>query len=447
MIRTIQADGFRSLHGFSLRLSPGLNVLVGANGSGKTNIIAFLGFISKLTAKGLSAAISAYGGSGSVFRKIGRIDYENRLIGKVTGYVPCPGASEEASKPFSQNLVYSFSFEIALSDDRESVHFVQQSLKLSYVSKSTKVFSKTTGEWGLDITQRVKKEGEWTITVNAMAHSFEEIATRWTKRPVEEIALDRTAEDRPLVLCALDFLPSPYAIPLLEDFRRGLVFNPHPRAIRKPEDSAKLPGVDSDGSGLSASLFALKRKRKRQPMSLARRVQTGTDFPFSTVVPLSRLIEYFQLAYPDLAELDVSNDTFQNIIRVRVTIDGPDKTQIPLAALSDGTLKWMSFVTAILTNRRVLAVEEPENYIHPAVQREAVRIIRDHVGDKRPVIVSTHSETVINSVHPNELIIVETVSGRTVARRIRRPQAVLDQINRTGFGLAFYFNSGVLEDA
>ena len=111
MIRTIEVSGFRSLENFRLDLIPGLNVLVGANGSGKTNIIAFLGFVSQLASKGLSTAISSYGGSGSVFRKVGRVEYESRLQGKITGYVPCPEASDDESESFKKNLLYTYAFE------------------------------------------------------------------------------------------------------------------------------------------------------------------------------------------------------------------------------------------------------------------------------------------------------------------------------------------------
>jgi recombinational DNA repair ATPase RecF len=47
MITKIQVNGFKSLSGFELKLKPGLNILVGPNGSGKTNIILFFEFLSQ----------------------------------------------------------------------------------------------------------------------------------------------------------------------------------------------------------------------------------------------------------------------------------------------------------------------------------------------------------------------------------------------------------------
>jgi AAA15 family ATPase/GTPase len=71
MITNIEVDGFRSLSGFSLKLMPGLNILVGPNGSGKTNIITFFEFLSNVIGHGASEAVNILGGAGSVFGKSG----------------------------------------------------------------------------------------------------------------------------------------------------------------------------------------------------------------------------------------------------------------------------------------------------------------------------------------------------------------------------------------
>ena len=46
MIRSLQVDGFKSLRKFSAEFSPGINVLIGPNGSGKTSICQAIGLVS-----------------------------------------------------------------------------------------------------------------------------------------------------------------------------------------------------------------------------------------------------------------------------------------------------------------------------------------------------------------------------------------------------------------
>jgi ABC-type multidrug transport system ATPase subunit len=55
-------DNFRSLRTFQIRLEEGLNVFVGPNGSGKTNFIDFLDFLSSFLNNGAAAATSGLGG-------------------------------------------------------------------------------------------------------------------------------------------------------------------------------------------------------------------------------------------------------------------------------------------------------------------------------------------------------------------------------------------------
>ena len=48
MINYVKVDGFKSLIDFKLVLNTGLNILVGPNGSGKTNVISFFDFLGNL---------------------------------------------------------------------------------------------------------------------------------------------------------------------------------------------------------------------------------------------------------------------------------------------------------------------------------------------------------------------------------------------------------------
>jgi predicted ATPase len=232
-------------------------------------------------------------------------------------------------------------------------------------------------------------------------------------------------------------------ISINQEFGRGLLYNPQPDQIRKPEDSAKTPGIRSDGSGLYATLLAIKRRRKtRDRNRMVRR-----DVPFSRNVPFQRVVDYFKFAFPALHSVDVVNDPFDNQIRARVTLDEKDGIQLPLAALSDGTLKWMSLATALLTTRHVIGIEEPENFLHPAVQQQALELIRDHTRENSFVLVSTHSQSILDAAQPEELIFITLDASKTVAKRVKNPEHIKKLIYENGFALSFYYMSGALQNA
>src|ERR1700730_9644760 len=99
--------------------------------------------------------------------------------------------------------------------------------------------------------------------------------------------------------------------------------------------------------------------------------------------------------------------------------------------MSDGTVKWASLITAILTYETIFAIEEPENFLHPLMQREILQIMRENVehrGGKSFVIMTTHSETLLNAANPNEVVVVSIANETTHARRPEDPARIFKEI-------------------
>jgi len=48
---------------------------------------------------------------------------------------------------------------------------------------------------------------------------------------------------------------------------------------------------------------------------------------------------------------------------------------------------------------------------------------------------------------PHEIVIVSMDEGKTVARRILDPKIISREIDKTGFGLGYYYISEALSDA
>ena len=64
----------------------------------------------------------------------------------------------------------------------------------------------------------------------------------------------------------------------------------------------------------------------------------------------------------------------------------------------------------------LIAVEEPENGLHPHLSEHIVAILRA-ASDHRQVIVTTHNPEFLNYLDPNEIILCDKVDGFTKLRR------------------------------
>ena len=84
MITQIEVDGFKSLSNFRMNLTPGLNVLVGPNGSGKTNIVSVFEFLAHIIESDLSEATSFLGGSGAIQRRVQQT-HQTQIIARAVG--------------------------------------------------------------------------------------------------------------------------------------------------------------------------------------------------------------------------------------------------------------------------------------------------------------------------------------------------------------------------
>lgn len=117
--------------------------------------------------------------------------------------------------------------------------------------------------------------------------------------------------------------------------------------------------------------------------------------------------------------------------------------------MSDGTIKWLALITAILTSKTIFSIEEPENFLHPWMQAEIANIMREHIENKESesfVLMTTHSESLLNHAEPNEILLVDFENGKTTAKRLTNILLVKDEISKSGFGLGHFYFSNALQN-
>lgn len=91
--------------------------------------------------------------------------------------------------------------------------------------------------------------------------------------------------------------------------------------------------------------------------------------------------------------------------------------------ISDGTFNLLCILAAVYQKYdepQFLLIEEPENGIHPKVQKELIKFFRQQCEEKGHYIwLNTHSQTIVSELSTDELILVDKVKGETKMKQIK----------------------------
>lgn len=137
MLNCIRVNNFRSLRDFTLEIRPGLNVLVGPNGSGKTNIIKWLEFLSLIGKHSLREAIGRIGGANQVFSRNRQGSHASNLDFYVSGFTTLINRfyfeDETDNNRILGNIFYEIEASISVIENQ--IFFSKQEIKIWISSK------------------------------------------------------------------------------------------------------------------------------------------------------------------------------------------------------------------------------------------------------------------------------------------------------------------------
>lgn len=120
------------------------------------------------------------------------------------------------------------------------------------------------------------------------------------------------------------------------------------------------------------------------------------------------IVERLRRLFPGINELRVEATTES---KLSLYVDLTDGTVISQSQMSEGLLYYLAFeALAQLSDASFLAIEEPENGLHPARIADVVRVLRALCEQGMQVVLATHSPLVINELRPDEVSIVRRPS-------------------------------------
>ncbi|MDQ0456106.1 AAA family ATPase [Rhizobium paknamense] len=437
MLKKIAVNNFRSLEDFSMEIRPGLNALVGPNGAGKTSIIKWFEFLSLLGSFSLRESIGKIGGANHVFRRKGE-KYSEMLNFSFTGTTQINSFSRRNSRNGSK-IYIDYEYDGTISVVKNQIFFSRQTISV-FISSNNKPSSKNIYiDWSYDIlTDKIECKIETAAPKSFKKDSLEHFY--FEKKFLEEVLNSHSMLESMIVPGQI--FPIDYLFAIKTDISYRKAFNINPSQVRSAIDISSQPNVQFDGAGTVSTLYEIKSQalgeRNRYKLTPLDRFRQKTTLP--------RLIDYFKLSDSNISDINIEIENFRNEFTLEVEYKNESSTyKVPIFLLSDGTAKWISLITAISTERKAIFIEEPENFLHPKLQESIVEIIRGEIdgGDgERFSLITTHSETLLNKLNPEEIIIVKMNDGRTCAERIPDPEEISKIIADCGFGLGYFYVTG-----
>ena len=394
-ILKLEIEGYRSFK--SQTWCPGdLNVVIGPNASGKSNLLRVLDMLSVAAQGRLGSYVQREGGMEPVVWD-GRAE-KVRFCAKMTPIAPYADLVKDA-------LTYDLTLQRL---GKSSSYRIEREVLAN----------------GLDM-KLLERDRHRAVVFSMASQSFEPVSstttttaeptTTTTPGPGIEAPPATVSEEEPLLASAA----GPFAANrFVAEFQKELAawkthqdFLTHREApIRTPQVTRAETQLTSDGQNLIAVLHSLYTADRdfETEINTAMQAAFGEDFD--------------KLVFPPAADGRVQ-------LRVRWK---SLRREIPAGDLSDGTLRFL-FLLAALANPNpppLIAIDEPETGLHPSMLPIVAEYARD-AATRSQVILTTHSAAFLDAfgTEPPTTTVAEWRDGQTVLRVLAG-----DEVDAVGIG-------------
>jgi len=404
MITYLEARGFKSLADFKNSFTRGLNVLIGPNGAGKSSICQAVGLVSSLAQDDMVDYILSLGGAGAIFTLHALSDDSYKLPHELE--ISCRGEVETRD---DESIQLRYAYAIGLRHTESGVKLFKEHIHIRRRSE--------TGSWRT-IIRASREEGNDANIAIRNPSLLGRVAFKALKEQKDfELKLPSNAGS------LLTILPSVYYACYLvrEDLGYLRAWNIDPNLAKRSSDILEPLTMLPSGRRLAGAIYSLKKSRPKR-------------FDELNAI-LSESIPRFRELNPKISQ-DGLTRTFS------ITDSGGMECRAP--SLPDGVVKIIALAVGILSrNRDSAIIEEPENYLHPWATEWLIEYLRTYFA-QGSCILTTHSETVLNQVHPTEIVIITNETGNTEASRLHSKHRLAKAVQDSGFGCGYHYVTGAL---
>jgi predicted ATPase len=438
-LKNIQISNFKTFDYLNLSLE-NLNVLVGANASGKSNLLDSFSFIKDCLEKGIETACLQRGDIDNILNKRNQ---SNILSFKVDIDLE----KKNFNFFYNNNFLYLF-----------RPNFFEYSFELQKTGRIPKVSDESLNYFYTFYQIDPNKFSSWKEEIEALSAITKVAVTRQPplRRRLFQDTYYRPRMHTSRIRVIIDRIINKAKIsPDLQEFEIGLSVIAANKPITKilgevkdPEINKALNNWTRDIHGFDFYFEELERKGK----NLLAKELTIRDIPtpwtfFSRIAfydldpklikesaPISSLNELTSRGenLAPLMKYIYAKDKFllKNIFSILSTFipffekfvvgvtdekkfilklkESGIKKAFPAYLMSDGTANITALLVALLYNEMThfICIEEPEKDIHPLILSKLIEVFRELSEDKQ-IMITTHSPDLVKSLHPDEVLFVD----------------------------------------
>jgi predicted ATPase len=389
-LRRVRIHGYRSIAFCDVTLEP-LTVLVGRNGSGKSNFLDALAFLRDVVVAGPTDAVMRHGGWRSLYCRTANSDGIEFNIEATL--LPTSQTNNGASgdlTPRDRRISAKYQLKIMGNDFGPPI--------LGH--ELLECFNENGQNIGRFEVDRESSNGEAKLITDFLNLNGKGAWMQGLVRPN---------------LCRLGALAIEPIMAVADGVLAMGFYNPRPEVMRLPQNRPFGGALEQDGGNVTNIIRLLQETHP----SILNRVKLYLAYITGTV--------------EDFSVQGYGNfDMVHFMTRIQ---SGDPALDFDASNMSDGTLRVLCNLLAVFQvvpphgHRSVVGIEEPETSLHPAAMQALVEAL-DEATSFTQVIITTHSAELLDNptIKPEAVRVVEMIDGQTTITPI--DDASLDIVKR-----------------
>ena len=390
-IESIRLKNFKAFKDAEMRDVPGMCVLVGANGTGKSTLFSVFGFLKDALTENVHVALTKLGGSRG-FQEVRSRNTEG----------PIEIELKFREKPSSPLITYF----LTISEENGRPVIEREILQYRRGSKGRAWrildFSKGCGKAVTNEPDKVLDE---------------------TQLQREEHTLKSSDILAVKGLAQFEKFPASKALgDLIENWH---ISDFHIQRARPEQEAGYAEHLSKEGENLSLVTEYLYTRHREV---------------------FNRIIEKLTHRVPGIKNVDAKT-TEEGRVLLRFQ-DGAFEDPFLARHVSDGTIKMFAYLVLLYDPRPhpLLCVEEPENQLYPKLLEELAEEFRDYANRGGQVFVSTHSPDFLNATLLDEVFWLVKENGYTAIKRAREDKQIAAYMAE-GDQMGYLWKQGFFEGA